>query len=88
MRPFGRYAVSGAIGGHSVTLDVRTLYLKDLQLLGCTMISEEVFGNLVKRIEAGDIAPLVSKTYPIEEIKQAQTDFEQKAHIGKLVLTL
>jgi NADPH:quinone reductase-like Zn-dependent oxidoreductase len=88
MRPFGRYAVSGAIGGHSVTLDVRTLYLKDLQLLGCTMISEKVFGNLVKRIEAGDIAPLVSKTYPIEEIKQAQTDFEQKAHIGKLVLTL
>jgi len=88
MRPFGRYAVSGAIAGHSVTLDVRTLYLKDLQLLGCTVIDEEVFGNLVKRIEASDIAPLVCKTYPIEDIKQAQTDFEHKAHIGKLVLTL
>ncbi|MDO6566107.1 alcohol dehydrogenase family protein [Alteromonas sp. 1_MG-2023] len=87
MRPFGRYAVSGAIAGHTVPLDVRTLYLKDLQLLGCTVLSEEVFGNLVKRIEAGDIAPLVSKTYPIEDIKQAQVDFEQKAHIGKFVLT-
>lgn len=88
LRPFGRYAVSGAIGGHTVPLDVRTLYLKDLQLLGCTVLSEQVFVNLVKRIEAGDVLPLVAKTYPLEDIKQAQTDFEQKAHIGKLVLTI
>jgi NADPH:quinone reductase-like Zn-dependent oxidoreductase len=87
MKPFGRYAVSGAIAGHTVPLDVRTLYLKDLQLLGCTVLSEGVFANLVKRIEKGDISALVSKTYPIDEIKQAQIDFEQKAHIGKLVLT-
>lgn len=38
-----------------VTLDVRTLYLKDLSLLGCTVLGESVFANLVRRIEAGDI---------------------------------
>ena len=34
MRPGGRYAVSGAIAGPIVELDVRTLYLKDLRFFG------------------------------------------------------
>ena len=88
LKPFGRYATSGAIAGPDVSLDVRTLYLKDLTLLGCTVLSSEVFGNLVKYIEKESIKPLVSRTYPLAEICQAQQDFEQKNHIGKMVLTL
>ncbi len=88
LKPFGRYATSGAIAGPKVTLDVRTLYLKDLTLLGCTILESEVFENLVKHIEKGSIKPLVSATYPLAEICQAQQDFEKKNHIGKMVLTL
>ncbi|MDR9827422.1 alcohol dehydrogenase family protein [Vibrio sp. FNV 38] len=84
----GRYAVSGAIAGPIVELDVRTLYLKDLSFFGCTFLEPEVFGNLVKRIEAGDIKPLVAETYPLAEIGQAQASFQEKAHVGKIVLTL
>lgn len=88
LRPKGRYAVSGAIAGPMVTLDVRTLYLKDLSFFGCTVIEPEVFGNLVKRIENGDIAPLVAQTYPLRDIGQAQEDFQAKGHIGKFVLNV
>lgn len=88
LRPGGRYAVAGAIGGPIVALDVRTLYLKDLSLYGCTMLEEGVFANLVSHIEQGRIAPLVSATYPLERIADAQTAFETKAHIGKIVLTI
>ena len=35
LRRRGRYAVAGAISGPVVELDLRTLYLKDLRLLGC-----------------------------------------------------
>jgi NADPH:quinone reductase-like Zn-dependent oxidoreductase len=82
----GRYAVAGAIAGPIVELDVRTLYLKDLSLLGCTFQDEVVFSNLVSYIEKGEIKPLVSKTYPLSEIAQAQTDFLDKKFTGKLVL--
>lgn len=88
LKPFGRYATAGAIGGAFVTLDVRTLYLKDLSLFGCTVLSPEVFPNLVKRIEANEIQALVSKTYPLQDIVQAQEDFETKQHVGKLVLEI
>ena len=86
LRPGGRYAVAGAIAGPIVELDVRTLYLKDLSFFGCTVLEPEVFGNLVERIERGDIAPLVAETYPLRDIGSAQEAFDEKGHIGKIVM--
>ncbi|MGR5287774.1 alcohol dehydrogenase family protein [Vibrio maritimus] len=88
MAPKGRYAVSGAIGGPMVELDVRTLYLKDLSFFGCTGLEDEVFPNLISRIEGEQIKPLVGKTFELADIKQAQTEFVEKNHIGKIVLNV
>ena len=88
LRPGGRYAVSGAIGGPLVELDIRTLYLKDLSFFGCTVLEPEVFGNLVSCIESGQVAPLVAQTYDLEQISDAQASFEEKRHIGKIVLAV
>jgi NADPH:quinone reductase-like Zn-dependent oxidoreductase len=82
----GRYASSGAIGGPLVTLDMRTFYLKDLTLIGCTAWEEPVFPNLIGYIERGELHPLVAKTFPLEQIAQAQREFLEKAHVGKFVL--
>ena len=84
----GRYAVAGAIAGPVVELDLRTLYLKDLRLLGCTIPDPEVFPNLIRYIERGEIRPVISATYPLSEIAAAQMEFMQKSHIGKIVLVL
>jgi NADPH:quinone reductase-like Zn-dependent oxidoreductase len=82
----GRYAVAGAIAGPVVALDLRTLYLKDLRLLGCTILDPAVFGNLVGYIERGEIKPALWKTFPLREIVQAQQEFLAKAYTGKIVL--
>jgi NADPH:quinone reductase-like Zn-dependent oxidoreductase len=88
LRPGGRYAVAGAIGGPLVELDVRTLYLKDLSLFGCTVLEPEVFSNLIEHIEGGRISPVVAATFPLERIADAQVAFMSKKHVGKIVLTL
>lgn len=88
LKPFGRYAVSGAIGGPFVELDVRSLYLKDLSLFGCTVLDKNVFPNLIRRIEAGEISPLVANIFSLAQIQDAQTQFETKEHIGKLVIDM
>ena len=82
----GRYASSGAIAGPLVALDMRTFYLKDLTLIGCTAWDEPVFPNLVSYIEKGEIRPLVARTFPLEQIVEAQREFTKKKHVGKLVL--
>jgi NADPH:quinone reductase-like Zn-dependent oxidoreductase len=88
LRPGGRYAVSGAIAGPIVELDVRTLYLKDLSLFGCTVLNPEVFSNLIKRIEQGAIKPIVARSFALEEIRDAQRFFLEKQHVGKIVLKI
>jgi len=82
----GRYATAGAIAGPIVELDVRTLYLKDLTLIGCTFQQQKVFENLIGYIERNEIKPLVARHYPLKDIVRAQEDFLSKKHVGKLVL--
>jgi NADPH:quinone reductase-like Zn-dependent oxidoreductase len=86
LRRGGRYATAGAIAGPLVELDVRTLYLKDLTLVGCTFQPDEVFENLVGYIERGEIRPIVAKTFALADIRQAQEAFLAKKFTGKLVL--
>ena len=88
LQPKGRYATAGAIAGPHVSLDVRTLYLKDLSFFGCTRLEPSVFPNLIHYIETEQIRPLVGMTFPLEQIARAQDVFLDKQFIGKIVLTL
>lgn len=86
LRPGGRLAIAGAIAGPLAEVDLRTLYLKDLTMFGCTFQEDAVFESLIRYIEAGAIRPIVARTYPLSDIVRAQKDFLSKAHVGKLVL--
>ncbi|MCE7029292.1 alcohol dehydrogenase family protein [Jiella avicenniae] len=88
LESFGRYVAAGAIAGPIVELDLRTLYLKDLSLLGSTNQPENVFTDLVRYIEAGEIRPTVAKSYPLRDIRAAQTAFLEKRHVGKIGLVV
>ena len=86
LRTGGRYVSAGAIAGPLVELDLRTLYLRDLTLIGCTFQEEGVFERLVSYIERDEVRPVVAKTYPLRDIARAQSDFLAKRFTGKLVL--
>ena len=88
LRPRGRYATSGAIAGPRVELDLRTLYLNDLTLFGCTVLDRSVFADLVGYIERDEIRPVVAATFPLSDIVAAQRLFLTKQHVGKIVLTV
>ena len=82
----GRFVSSGAIAGPIVSLDMRDMYLKDIQLIGSTAWDEPVFPNLITYIERGEVRPLLAGTYPLSDIVKAQKDFMEKKHVGKFVL--
>ncbi len=88
LRRGGRYTTSGAIAGPLVQLDLRTLYLNDLELYGATVFAPRVFADLVGYIERGEVRPVVAGVYALEDIHAAQADFERKEHIGSLVISL
>jgi alcohol dehydrogenase len=86
LRPGGRYAVSGAVAGPVVEADLRTIYLNDLVLHGCTFQPPAVFARLAAIINSGGLRPLVSRTYSLRDIASAQSDLEASRYPGKLVL--
>lgn len=88
LRRGGRYVTAGAIAGPVVELDLRTLYLNDLELYGTTIYEPHVFSDLMSYIEQGKIRPMVGGTFPLEQIHIAQQAFLDKTHVGALVITL
>jgi len=82
----GRYTCSGAIAGPMVTLDLRTFYLRDLTFTGSTVIDLDVTPRLVGYIESGAIKPALAATYPLEELREAQSAFIAKKHTGNIVV--
>jgi NADPH:quinone reductase-like Zn-dependent oxidoreductase len=86
LKRHGRLAVAGAVAGPMVDLDLRTLYLKDLTLYGCTSLADGVFDHLVTLINDGRVKPVLAQSFPLAEIHTAQQVFLQKQYVGKLVL--
>jgi len=82
----GLYVSSGAIAGPLVTLDMRTFYLKDVTLIGCTAWDEPVFANLISYIERNELRPIVAKVFSLDQIAEAQRQFLEKKHFGNFVL--
>jgi NADPH:quinone reductase-like Zn-dependent oxidoreductase len=86
VRPEGRYVTAGAIGGPVVQLDLRTLYLKHLEMHGSTQGTRGAFRRLVRYIEEGRIRALLAATYKLSDFHRAQADFMSKGFVGKLVV--
>ncbi len=82
----GRYTCSGAIAGPMVELDLRTFYLNDLTFTGSTVIGPHIMPNLIRYIEEGAIKPVLASTYPLDQLREAQTAFIAKAHTGNIVV--
>ena len=84
----GRYTCAGAIAGPEVRFDLRTFYLRDLVFTGATVAPPGLFSDLVGYIERGEIAPLLSATYPLHRLAAAQEAFMAKRHTGNIVVTM
>jgi NADPH:quinone reductase-like Zn-dependent oxidoreductase len=86
LRPEGRYTTAGAIAGPVVQLDLRTVYLKHLELHGSSQGTRGAFRRLVGYIEQNRINPLLAGRYRLSDIHRAQQDFMAKGFVGKLVV--
>lgn len=84
----GRYTCAGAIAGPIVELDLRTFYLNDLTFTGATTCPPGIFNNLIGYIEKGEIKPLLAKSYPLQQLIEAQKLFLAKQHVGNIVVTM
>ena len=68
LAPGGRYVTAGAIAGPLVELDLRTLYLNNLEFYGSSTYRRDTFPQLLDVLAAGGIDPIVDSQWPLDQI--------------------
>ena len=88
LRPQGRYATCGAMGGPIVQIDMRRVYLKNLEIYGASQGTRRDFRAVRDFTISGAIKPLLAAKYPLADLGRAQEDFKKKNFVGKLVVEI
>ncbi|MFG6117889.1 zinc-binding dehydrogenase [Thalassobacillus sp. B23F22_16] len=82
----GKFCISGSAGGQKTNLDFRTLYLKHITMYGSVLGTRAEFKDMLQAIAEGKIKPVIDKSFPLEEAKEAQEYFKNKGKLGKILL--
>lgn len=82
----GKFCISGSAGGQITELDFRTLYLKHITMYGSVLGTREEYKHLLAAVSAGKIKPVIDRTFPLSEAREAQLYFKKAGKIGKVVL--
>src|SRR2546426_102698 len=88
LRRGGRLVICGATSGPQVGLDLRRLFWHHWSILGSTMGNAAEYGEIVRRLGKGELRPIVDRTYPIEQLRDAYEHLAKGEQMGKLVLEI
>ena len=88
LRPGGRIASYGATTGPVKEFVLRSLFWKQVTLLGTTMGSPREFEAMLALYDRGGLRPVVDRVLPLEEAAAAHRRMEEAGQFGKLVLRI
>ncbi len=88
LRNGGRYTTCGAMGGPIVEIDMRRVYLKNIEIHGATQGTRRDFAAIRDYSLSRAIKPLLAGTFPLADLGRAQEAFVRKDFVGKLVMTI
>lgn len=86
LKPGGALVTCGATTGPDVKIDLRFLYSKQFNLLGSYMGTMGELHEVLKHVFSGKVKPVVDRTFPLEDAREAHEYMEKSAMFGKIVL--
>ncbi len=94
----GRLVVIGIMGGIKAELNIAVMMVKRQQIIGSVLRSRPVAeksaiiadfnATVMPLFASGKIEPLVSNSFPLEQVAKAHRAMENGEHFGKIVLTV
>ncbi|HZN62314.1 MAG TPA: zinc-binding dehydrogenase [Planctomycetota bacterium] len=82
----GRIVTCGATSGHDPAEDLRHVFFRQLQILGCTMGNESEFAAALRCLFQGKLSPVIDSVVPLQEAAEAHRRIEGRRTFGKVVL--
>lgn len=82
------WAIFGTTSGSSISFEIRSLYHKQISLLGTTIGSPQEFSQMLRAVDSGSLKPIIDRIFPLPEARAAHQRLEQREHFGKIILTV
>ncbi len=82
----GRLVTCGATTGPNGALDLRTLFARQLTIMGSYMGTKGELLRAAGFFFSGQLTPVVDRTFPLADAAAAQRRLEESSHFGKIVL--
>ena len=83
----GRMVVCGRTAGPTSEIDIADLFRGHKRIIGSTMGTQADLERLVDLVAAGDLDPLIDRTFPLAETAAAFETMQDRETLGKLVVT-
>ena len=84
----GRIVTCGATAGFKPDLDLRQVFFRQIEILGSTMGSKGSLFRILELVKEKKLRPIVDRTFPLFEAKEAHKVLEERKAFGKVVLTV
>jgi NADPH:quinone reductase-like Zn-dependent oxidoreductase len=84
----GRLVTCGATTGAGGTLNLSALFSKQLSILGSYMGTKTELLRAARLFFAGQLKPIVDRTYPLRDAAEAHRRMEASEQFGKIVLEM
>ena len=84
----GRLVTCGATTGHDARIDPRVLFTRQISLLGSYMGRKAELLRAAEVFFAGNLRPVIDRTFPLAEAAEAHRRLESREQFGKLVLVV
>lgn len=84
----GRLITCGATTGGDVKLNLRYMYARQLTIKGAYMGTRAELVKAAELVGQGRLIPVIDRTFPLQEARQAQDLMLQRKFFGKIVLTV
>lgn len=84
----GRIVTCGATSGPNPEEEIRTIFWKQLSILGSTMGTDGEFRALLEAVGAKRVKPVVDEVHALEDVRAAYARLESGAAFGKVVVKL
>lgn len=84
----GRLVTCGATSGPNPREEIRRIFAKQVTIYGSTMGTRHDWEQVTKLLNAGELRPIVDRTFPLEQAGRAQEQMAKAEQFGKIVLQI
>ncbi|MHA3704443.1 zinc-binding dehydrogenase [Jatrophihabitans sp. YIM 134969] len=86
LRPGGRIVISGATTGFDPSAELNRVFFLQLEVVGSTMGTRAELHDLIRFLETTGVRPVIDRTLPLANAREALELMEAGGQVGKIVL--